>query len=166
MDKLIFKYNSEDAYDYDSDKYDYGLDRENFECAILEANTILSKKNFVRVNGSMGLWNGPVDVDQIIEETNLEDIINKYIGSYEKELEIDVYNDKVIMRIYHHDGTNYYELVPINLEDLKIKELKAFFDEYDIEEFNTDDGYGGNFSHAKKNDLINFIEFNELYKNN
>ena len=161
MSKLINKYDQDDAYI--NGEYDEIEDITLWEDIISDANKVLNKKQFVQVEGSMGLWNGSVDIFQIIEENNLQDIISNYINP--DRLEVEVYNDKVILRNIHHDGTNYYELIPFDFNDFTIRELKEFFDEYDIEDFNKED-YKYSFSHALKKDLIDFVQFNELYKNN
>jgi len=161
MSKLINKYDQDDAYI--NGEYDEIENAALWEDIIYDANKVLNKKQFVQLEGSMGLWNGSVDVFQIIEENNLQYIINNYINP--DRLEVEVYNDKVILRNIHHDDINYYELIPFDFNDFTIRELKEFFDEYDIEDFNKED-YKYSFSHALKEDLIDFVLYHELYKKN
>lgn len=130
---------------------------------IYEADKILDARgnDYVLVDGFVQRWNGSRDVGLIIRETKLEDIIHTYMTP--DRLTVSVYEDRVEVENCHHDGTNCYTFTPFKFHDLTIKELKEYFDGYDIENFN-DYGFDRSFSNAKKDDLVEFIESYELWK--
>lgn len=138
-------------YEWESDMWDC-IWKELFDDACYEADKILGMKDYVKVEGFSQRWNGSRSVGQIIRETELEDIIKKYLNP--DMLEIDVYEDRVEIRNIHHDGTNRYTLTPFSYGDLKKSELLALVDKESYE------WYGDKLYKATKDDLINYLNDN------
>lgn len=138
-------------YEWESDMWDC-IWKELFDDACYEADKILGMKDYVKVEGFSQRWNGSRSVGQIIRETELEDIIKKYLNP--DMLEIDVYEDRVEIRNIHHDGTNRYTLTPFSYRDLKKSELLALVDKESYE------WYGDKLYKATKDDLINYLNDN------
>ena len=138
-------------YEWESDMWDC-IWKELFDDACYEADKILGMKDYVKVEGFSQRWNGSRSVGQIIRETELEDIIKKYLNP--DMLEIDVYEDRVEIRNIHHDGTNCYTLTPFSYGDLKKSELLALVDKESYE------WYGDKLYKATKDDLINYLNDN------
>ena len=143
--------NSTKFYEWESDMWDC-IWEDLFNDACYEADKILGMKDYVKVEGFSQRWNGSRSVGQIIRETELEDIIKKYLNP--DMLEIDVYEDRVEIRNIHHDGTNRYTLTPFSYEDLKKSELLALVDKENYE------WYGDKLYKATKVDLINYLNDN------
>ena len=148
------------AYSDDCDT-PWEISQLDWEYLTEEADTVLSSKSYVRVVGSTNVWNGSHLVDLIITETTLNDIISTYINI--DQVNCEVYPDRVEFKNIHHDGTNSYTFYPFSFDELTIPQLKEYFDEYDIEDFNAVD-YLKPFHSAYKSDLIDFIERYDLYK--
>ena len=117
-----------------------------------EANKILGSKDFVKVSGSIGRWNGNFGVDMIIRETDLQSIIDKYMNL--DSVSVEVYADRVEFENSHHDGTNYYTFTPFSFGDLTKAELLSKIDKDHYE------WYGDKLYKAKKDDLINYLNDN------
>lgn len=125
-----------------------------FDDTCYEADKILGSKKFVKVEGYQQGRNENQEVLRILQETELEEIISKYINA--DMLEVDVYEDCVEVRNIHHDGTNHYTFVPFNFEDLiksellnMIKDKEAYFD-----------WYGDKLYKANNADLVSYLENN------
>jgi len=171
MKDLIIAYDENNAYitkDEDGNElqekdyyYDEVLDNMLWDDAVYEANKILGLKDYVEVSGTIRRWNGDREVRRIIPENTIDDIISKYIEP--DKLFMEVYNDKVEFINCHHDGTNSYTLIPFNVEDFTIKELKSLFDKYDIEDFNDYSDEFHSFSQARKYELVEYVENYELF---
>lgn len=143
--------NSTKFDEWESDMWDcIWEDLKNDAC--YEANKILGMKDYVKVEGFSQRWNGSRSVGQIIRETELEDIIKKYLNP--DMLEVDVYEDRIEIRNIHHDGTNRYTLTPFSYGDLKKSELLALVDKENYE------WYGDKLYKATKDDLINYLNDN------
>lgn len=142
---------SNEFYEWCNDMWEYTWE-DYYNDVSYEADKILGSKDFVKVSGSMGLWNGRKNVDRIIRETSLDEIISKYINV--DTLEVEVYIDKVEVSNIHHDGTNYYEFTPFSYGDLKKSELLEMVDKEGYE------WYGDKLYKATKQDLINYLQDN------
>ena len=106
------------------------------------------KEDLFYIKGSSGLWNGEffATPDQLIRIISMKDILNIMGDGVElAHLHIIVYNNYNIDFSYsHHDGTNSYQFISIeNLSDKEIldihhlndytdKDIKEFFEEYDL----------------------------------
>lgn len=161
MLELIASYRQEYAEFIDEDgsiEYDEFVDQENWEDIIFSANKVLDSKKYVVVTGYNDLWNGTRHIDMIIPETTLESIIHTYMNELDC-VEVDVYEDKVEFVNHLHDGTNRYTFIPIFLEDLKKVKLLDIIDNDDelFKEY-----YGKAAKYANKQELINFIEYEDL----
>ena len=140
---------SNEFYEWASNEW-YHMSQWMYEDCEYEANKILGSKSYVKVVGSMGLWNGTRYVDRIILETELTEIIDKYINT--DTLIIEVYNDRVELCNIHHDGRNSYTFTPFSFSDLTKKEL---LEQVDKEEY---EWYGDKLYKATKDDLVNHLE--------
>lgn len=149
---FIIKYeNSNEFYSWlEIQSYDYYQER--FIEVTQEANIILEQKQFVKVQGMNTRWNGSREVDQIIEETNLDDIIEKHISV--DRLAVNVYTDKVELFNYHHDGCNSYTFTPFSYDDLTKKELLSMIDKEDYE------WYDDKLYKATKSNLVDYLSNN------
>lgn len=126
--------------------------QEQFEEVKKEADKILEQKQFVKVEGMNRRWNGSREIDQIIEETNLDDIISEHIEI--DRLAVNVYNDRVEVSNYHHDGCNSYTFIPFSYEDLTKKELLSLIDKEHYE------WYEEKLYKANKSDLVDYLSNN------
>ena len=135
--------------------------KSDWDCLTEKADTILSSKTYVRVVGFANLWNGSYSLDMIIPETTLDDIISTYMNIDRAECE--VYSDRVEFKNIHHDGTNRYTFYPFSFNEFTIPELKDYFDEYNIIDFNAEK-LDNPFHSAYKDDLVWFVEEYELYE--
>lgn len=142
---------SQDFYDWTYDTWDW-VWKDYYDDCVHEANKILKSKDYVKVTGSLGLWNGRKYVDRIITETDLGDIISTYLKP--DGLEITVYEDRVELSNCHHDGTNYYEFYPFSYNDLTKKELLELVNKDSYE------WYGDKLYKATKDDLVNYLNDN------
>ena len=124
-----------------------------------EADIILGKKEYVRVEGTNQRWNGSRSIGQIVPEQDMQSIISTYMGDIDMA-SCEVYEDRVEFKNCHHDGTNRYTFYPFSLSELTIEELKKLAD--DVADYN-DMGYSKSYSKALKGDLIDYIEQYELY---
>lgn len=138
-------------YEWESDMWDC-IWEDLYNDVCYEADKILGMKDYVKVEGFSQRWNGSRSIRQIIRETELEDIIKKYLNP--DMLEVDVYEDRVEIRNIHHDGTNRYTLTPFSYGDLKKSELLALVDKESYE------WYGDKLYKATKDDLINYLNDN------
>ena len=138
-------------YEWESDMWDC-IWEDLYDDVCYEADKILGMKDFVKVEGFSQRWNGSRSVGQIIRETELEDIIKKYLNP--DMLEIDVYEDRIEIRNIHHDGTNCYTLTAFSYVDLKKSELLTLVDKESYE------WYGDKLYKATKDDLINYLNDN------
>ena len=126
--------------------------QEWFEEVAQEANKILEQKQFVKVDGTNRRWNGTREVDQILKETNIDDIISEYIKI--DRLAVNVYEDRVELFNYHHDGCNSYTFTPFSYDDLTKKELLSMIDKEDYE------WYDDKLYKATKSDLVDYLSNN------
>ncbi len=90
----------------------------------------------ILVTGSMGLWHGRVEVYPIV----LTDIYGSF-ASFSKFLSNDIERTRVIIHTksynveaIHHDGTNYYKVMPFDFAMLKKKTLLNIIKEEDLKE--------------------------------
>lgn len=145
-------------YDNSFEFYEWVQDSEidYFQCVFpevkKEADKILEQKQFVKVQGMNRRWNGSREVDQILKETNLDDIISEYIKI--DRLAVNVYEDRVELFNYHHDGCNSYTFTPFSYDDLTKTELLNMIDKEDYE------WYCDKLYKATKSDLVEYLNDN------
>jgi hypothetical protein len=161
--ELLYKLDENEEYHNNDELINLIIQNQFYECCNLINECINKLENPIFIiEGSMGLWNGNVNVNQIVKiECFKDDFIFKYLELDNSYLYIK-FNCKTLeitVKKYHHDGTNYYELKPLQkltrqeLQDL----LLSYFDKRELDEYirNYD---GISFSKRTKSDLIDLIE--------
>jgi len=160
--EILAKYDSEDYYECE----DYILDQEEYDYVMEIANDLLIKSDYIKVTGSMGLWNGSKEFENIFTE-DFKTIVDNNIN-FDRAI-ITVYLNKIEVINCHHDGRNYYEFEAFDFFNMKLLELKEFIIENDtgtkeeiIEYYNYNRKKGYNsFSRATKIELLDYIDNNQ-----
>ena len=141
------RYNSEDYYGYyDEDEdcfkfespedtfvsieYDNDLANEDFEYITDTINNLLKKSAGI-LTGSLGLWDGQHEINPVKIEDFKEDIIYKLKNTNRLEINFSREEKAIIIKNYHHDGVNSYELTFLHWYSKS--ELKEIADNYDID---------------------------------
>lgn len=70
-----------------------------------------SKYNHIfGLDGSLGLWNGPVGFFKMFIINDIEDLFHRFKDTL--NIIVELYEDRIEVSNVHHDGTNYYTIYP------------------------------------------------------
>lgn len=99
--------NSYDFWNWLGEQIDlyFESDLDNIKCCE-EYNTQ------VRLNGRLGLWDGKHDIVETIYNSVYDAIKRICDATFDNTIEVKWVNGKIEVSQSHHDGTNYFEIVP------------------------------------------------------
>jgi len=91
--------------------------------------------DYLLVVGSMGLWNGKKEiVPTLIEGTEFSSVTDMLSNDI-NDIVVNIYHNKYELECSHHDGTNYYTVIPFKWDMLThpamtrvIKDLDLYVD--------------------------------------
>lgn len=157
METYIEENYSETLNEYEKEKLLYDMISDVVD---VEYNNMVEElDNFINTHGNLflhitdyGLWYGSVNkagIHLFHDATSFFKRLSKDI----RDIDMEIYKDKVIVKCHHHDGTNYHELIPAS--KLTKKELLEWGEKI----FN-EDQYKEMKEIKNKQGLINFLEYN------
>jgi len=116
-------------------------------------------ESYYILTGSMGLWNGPrTIVPYACKE--FDDLTNRMSTIDEIEISFDKDEHAIVVKGYHHDGTNvYYLRKPEWYTKDELRQLVLEINEYNRQRINEDSQsyFGKFFSRLTKQDLIDLL---------
>lgn len=143
--KPIITLSTRDCFDYEEMK--------TFISMIEELDVFMNThENLYLHIADYGLWYGNANKAGIHLFHNAKSFFKRLTKDL-YDIDMEIYTDKVIIRCYHHDGTNYHELIPAS--KLTKKELL----EWGKKIFN-EDQYKEMKEIKNKQGLINFLKYN------
>ena len=97
-----------------------------------EWNKLFENADYSMVTGTGQGWQGRREIQPTLIDNDLESFMAKVSGL--DGFKFEIYNDRVEISGYHHDGTNYYVCTPFNLSMLTLEQCKKAVEESSLEE--------------------------------
>lgn len=107
----------------------YDCDRENIE------RSPMNEGQFI-ITGTLGLWDGSHEIKCSKTFDTLLDAIDACIPNCACEIEADWHNGVVEVRVYHHDGTNCFDIHQLSKKgERAVESADYWMKDYDVKPY-------------------------------